>query len=319
MTNLSNQSDSANGKDASDIREDSPILRQLPQSFRPYARLARLDRPIGTWLLLIPCWWGLALAWTGHPALPLPSGWYIILFGLGALVMRGAGCTWNDITDRDYDGKVARTALRPIPAGEVSVKQAIAFAVAQCLIGFVILIQFNFETILVGVASLLLVAAYPFMKRVTYWPQAWLGLTFNWGALVGWSSMQPGIAWPAIALYAAGFFWTLGYDTIYAHQDKEDDALIGVKSTALRFGDATGPWLVAFYTLTIILLGAAGWLVNTGWGFWPVLAIGAAHLVRQIMKVQIDDPQNCLHHFKSNRDFALIIFAGFIIGGWTQV
>ncbi len=309
--------DSGGGRDASDIVADSPVLTASPAWFRPYARLARLDRPIGTWLLLLPCWWGLALAWIGHPALPLPSGWFIILFGIGAVVMRGAGCVWNDIADRDFDAKVARTATRPIPAGEVSVKQALAFAVALSLIGLVVLLQFNWQTILIGVASLSLVAAYPFMKRFTYWPQAWLGLTFNWGALVGWSSMKPGLEAPALILYAAGFFWTLGYDTIYAHQDKEDDALIGVKSTALRLGDGTRGWLWGFYGVTIALIGLAGLLAQAGWAFWPVLAVGAAHLVRQIRTVRIDDAADCLKHFKSNRDFGLIVFAALIAGGWT--
>jgi 4-hydroxybenzoate polyprenyltransferase len=303
--------------DASDIVQDSPVLRALPEPLRPYARLARLDRAIGTWLLLLPCWWGLSLAWIGHPALPLPSPWYFLLFGIGALVMRGAGCTWNDITDRDYDGKVARTATRPIPAGEISVKMAVLFMVALALVGLLILLQFNWETVIVGIASLLLVAAYPFMKRITYWPQAWLGLTFNWGALVGWSSMQPGIAAPALVLYAAGFFWTLGYDTIYAHQDKEDDALIGVKSTALKFGDGTRKWLWGFYAIAILLIGTAGWLASAGWAFWPLLAIAAAHLVRQILTVKLNDPANCLAHFKSNRDFGLIILAAIVAGGIT--
>lgn len=303
--------------DASDIVHDSPVLRALPAPLRPYARLARLDRAIGTWLLLLPCWWGLSLAWIGHPALPLPPAWFFILFGIGAIVMRGAGCTWNDITDRNYDGKVARTATRPIPAGEVSVKMALVFMIGQALLGFVILLQFNRETVLVGVASLLLVAAYPFMKRITYWPQAWLGLTFNWGALVGWSAMQPGIAVPALVLYAGGFFWTLGYDTIYAHQDKEDDALIGVKSTALRLGQHTKIWLWGFYGITILLIGLAGWLAHAGWAFWPVLAISAAHLVRQILTVDLDDPQDCLAHFKSNRIFGYIVLAAIIAGGLT--
>lgn len=304
-------------KDMSDIVSDSPFLQGLPPFFRPYARLARMDRPIGTWLLLLPTWWGLSLGWVGHPALPIPSGWYVLLFAIGAFVMRSAGCVWNDISDRKYDAKVARTATRPIPAGEVSVRSAVLFMGALGLIGLAVLLQFNMETVYVGVASLVLVVCYPFMKRITYWPQAWLGLTFNWGILVGWSSMQVGLHPPALVLYAAGFFWTLGYDTIYAHQDKEDDALIGVKSTALRLGANTPQWLWGFYGLTIGLIGLAGWMIQIGWGFWPVLAVGAAHLVRQILTVRLDDPRNCLKHFKSNRDFGLIVLAAFIAGGWT--
>ncbi len=304
--------------EASDIVDDSPLLQGLPGFVRPYARLARLDRPIGTWLLLLPCWWGLALGWIGHPALPLPSGWYMLLFAVGALVMRSAGCTWNDISDRKYDGQVARTATRPIPAGEVSVPMALLFAVGLSFTGLAVLLQFNLPTVYVGMASLLLVAAYPFMKRITYWPQAWLGLTFNWGILVGWSSMQQGLHAPALTLYAAGFFWTLGYDTIYAHQDKADDMLIGVKSTALRLGDSTPQWLWGFYGLTVVLIGAAGWLADVGWAFWPVLVVGAAHLIRQILQVRIDDPESCKKHFKSNRDFGLIVFFALLAGGWTQ-
>lgn len=307
-----------NAKSKSDIVDDSPILAGLPVVARPYARLARLDRPIGTWLLLIPCWWGLALAWNGHPALPLPSGLYIALFAIGAIVMRGAGCVWNDITDRDFDAKVARTATRPIPSGEVSVKQAIAFMILLALIGLVILLQFNTETQIIGVSALALVAVYPFMKRITYWPQAWLGLTFNWGTLVGWSAMKPGLAIPALTLYAAGLFWTLGYDTIYAHQDKEDDAMIGVKSTALRLGENTRIWLSIFYLCATILIAASSLFIGVGWGFWILYGLATIHAVRQIILVDLDDPANCLHHFKSNRDFGLLIFAAFLAGGVTS-
>lgn len=307
-----------NAKSKSDIMTSAPIIASLPQILQPYAKLARLDRPIGTWLLLIPCWWGLTLAWIGHPALPLPSGWYIALFALGAIVMRGAGCVWNDITDREFDAKVARTAMRPIPAGEVSVKQAIAFMGILALLGLFVLLQFNLETQVIGTSALILVVAYPFMKRVTYWPQAWLGLTFNWGILVGWSAMQPGLALPALALYGAGFFWTLGYDTIYAHQDKEDDAMIGVKSTALRLGDNTRVWLWIFYLCAVTLIAAAALLVNVHWAFWPIFALAVLHAVRQIIRVDFDDPASCLSHFKSNRDFGLLIFAAFLAGGWPS-
>lgn len=322
MTNTANRetdgTGKAHGRDhaaATDIAPDSRVLAALPARLRPYGRLARLDRPIGTWLLLIPCWWGLALGWHGHPSLAVPPPWYFLLFAIGAIVMRGAGCTWNDVTDRDYDGRVARTALRPIPAGEVSVRQALVFMVLLSLAGLAVLLQFNAETVAIGAASLLLVAGYPFMKRITYWPQAWLGLTFNWGVLVGWSSMQPGLALPALVMYAAGVLWTLGYDTIYAHQDKEDDALIGVKSTALRFGTASKPWVAGFYAGTILLLGLAGWLAGLGAVFAVALGLGALHFARQVAAWRLDDPKDCLKHFRSNRDFGLIVLAGIVLDG----
>src|SRR5262245_6657999 len=218
------------------------VDRYAPAEWRPYLKLARFDRPIGAWLLLFPCWWSLALAELQLGRL-YPSPWSLILFAIGAFVMRGAGCTYNDIVDRDYDARVSRTAARPIPSGQVSVARAALFAVCLSLVGFLVLVQFNTFTIWLGVASLGFVAVYPFMKRFTSWPQLVLGLTFKWGALVGWSSVHGSLALPAIALYAGCVLWTIGYDTIYAHQDKEDDALLGLKSTALRFGDATQIWL----------------------------------------------------------------------------
>ena len=306
----------ADRKEAIDIPKTSWVTELLPKSLQPYALLARMDRPIGTWLLLLPCWWGLALATTDHPALPLPSPWYLILFALGAFIMRGAGCTWNDITDRDFDGQVARTATRPIPSGDVSVKQALAFMILQLALGLLILWQFNDFTKIVGASALILVFTYPFMKRITYWPQAWLGLTFNWGALVGWAAMKESLDPAVLLLYAAGFFWTLGYDTIYAHQDKEDDALIGVKSTALRLGDATPAWCVGFYGLTSLLIGLAAWQAETGFWFWPFLLAGMIQLAWQVKKLNVNDGALCLKLFKSNRDFGLIIFAGLVVGGF---
>jgi len=300
----------------SDIVTQNWVDKYLPKFCRPYARLARLDGPIGTWLLLLPCWWGLALATAHYPAEPTTPLYYMILFAIGALVMRGAGCTWNDITDRDFDGKVTRTATRPIPAGDVSVKQALVFMALQCLIGLVVLLQFNNYAIIVGVTALILVIAYPFMKRITYWPQAWLGLTFNWGVLVGWIAIVGDISMPALTLYAAGFFWTLGYDTIYAHQDKEDDVLIGVKSTALRLGDGTAKWMVGFYGATIILIGLAAYQVDIEWPFWFVLGLGAIHLLWQVKSLNIDDAQNCSRLFKSNRDFGIVIFIGIVAGAF---
>lgn len=292
---------------ASDIPVGNWVDRFVPVGARPFFRLARFDRPIGTWLLLIPCWWGTALASQGWPD-PLA----IALFGVGALVMRGAGCIVNDMADRDFDGRVARTANRPLASGAIGLKAAVAFLCLLLAIGLLVLVQFNTFAIGVGIASLPLVAIYPFMKRITYWPQAWLGLTFNWGALVGWAAVTGGLAAPAVILYAAGFFWTLGYDTIYAHQDKEDDLLVGVKSTALRLGQATRSWLFGFYAVTVLLLAAVGFSAGLAWPYYIGLAAAAAHLAWQAATVHPDDPKDCLRKFKSNRDFALIVFIAIV-------
>jgi 4-hydroxybenzoate polyprenyltransferase len=280
----------------------------------------RLDRPIGTWLLLFPCWWGFFLAlgpahvgvgwqWPAQDWAILGS---VLLFAIGAAVMRGAGCTYNDIVDREFDAKVARTALRPIPSGQVSVRQAILFLIAQLLVGLLILLAFNRTTILLGVLSLALVFTYPLMKRVTYWPQAVLGLTFNWGALMGWAAMTNGLAAPALALYAGGIAWTLHYDTIYAHQDKEDDALVGVKSTALRFGSQTRPWLAGFSIAAVLLFGSAVALADLGWP--PMLAVAcvAVHLTWQTFTVDLDNPADCLAKFHSNRWIGWILLIGIV-------
>ena len=308
----------ANSIDPSDIARDDWVDRFLPAGMRPYARLARLDRPIGTWLLLLPCWWGLGFAIAAGGVEPSPIHlWYAVLFGIGALVMRGAGCTWNDIVDRDIDGKVARTATRPIPSGAVSTKQALAFLIALCLIGLAVLVQFNLTAIWVGIAALALVACYPFMKRITYFPQAWLGLTFNWGVNVAWTAVTGELHPLQLVLYAAGFFWTMGYDTIYAHQDKEDDALIGVKSTALKFGDGTRPWIAGFYLALAGLLTTAAVLGGLGWGVWPFLALAVAHLAWQVKTVDFDDVKNCLKHFRGNRDFGLLVAAAMAAGAVT--
>jgi len=292
---------------ATDIPTEGWIERFAPRATRPYLRLARLDRPIGTWLLLLPCWWSVALATPTWPDAKL-----FVLFAIGAVVMRGAGCTVNDIVDRNFDARVARTATRPIASGQVSVFQAFLFLGLLMVLGLSILVQFNAFSVAVGAASLILIALYPFMKRITYWPQLFLGFTFNWGALLGWAAIQGNLAAPAIVLYAAGIFWTLGYDTIYAHQDKDDDVLIGVKSTALKFGAGTKPWLVGFYTITIILLAATGLMANLAWPYYSGLTLAAWQLAWQIRSVDIADPKNCLRRFKSNRDFGLILLAGII-------
>src|SRR5947209_3030327 len=254
---------------------------RAPQWSRPYLRLSRLDRPIGSWLLLMPCWWSAALA-AGviRDAGQLPL--IIVLFFVGAFVMRGAGCTWNDITDRDLDAKVERTRSRPIPAGQVSVPQAFVFLVVQALIGLAVLLQFNRFAVAVGIASLVIVTVYPFMKRITYWPQIVLGLAFSWGALMGFAVTFGRMDATALVLYAGSIAWVIGYDTIYAHQDTEDDALIGIKSTALLFGARTKPALLVFYGLAVALVGMALTLAGAGWIAWLGLLAFAAHLVWQI-------------------------------------
>jgi len=281
-------------------------VARMPAPAQPYLRLMRADRPIGTWLLFIPCLWGLALA-AAHGFAGVHLFFYAGLFALGAFVMRGAGCAYNDIIDRDIDAKVERTASRPLPSGQITVKQAWGFLAALCLIGLLVLLQFNRFTILLGFGALALVAAYPFMKRMTYWPQAWLGLTFNWGALVGYAAAAGTLHPATFALYGAGVFWTLGYDTIYAHQDSEDDALIGVKSTALKFGASTPKWLTGFYAATIALFALAGALAQFGVVYYIALAPAAAHFVWQIRKLDIHDHHNCLTLFKSNREAGLLL------------
>ena len=287
------------------------VDRHAPHWFRPYARLARFDRPIGGWLLLFPCWWSLALAEHANGA-AYPSVWFAFLFLVGAFVMRGAGCTYNDIVDRDIDAGVARTRGRPIPSGQVTTKAAAAFMVLLCLIGLVVLLQFNWYTVVLGASSLLLVAIYPFMKRYTYWPQLVLGLTFKWGALVGWSAVRGTLEWPAIVLYVGSVAWTIGYDTIYAHQDKEDDLAMGLKSTALRFGEQTKPWLTGFYGAAVLMWALAAWLVGVGAIGMIGLAAAAAHMAWQVTTLDISNAENCLRRFKSNRDLGWIVFAGLV-------
>jgi 4-hydroxybenzoate polyprenyltransferase len=279
-----------------------------PAWARPYLRLARLDRPIGSWLLLIPCWWSVGLA-AVHAGTNV-NLWHLVLFFVGAFAMRGAGCTWNDIVDRDLDARVERTRSRPIPSGQVTVASAAVFLVLQALVGLVVLLQFNRFTVYVGLASLAVIAVYPFMKRVTYWPQIVLGLAFSWGALMGWPATFARLDLPAYLLYAGAIFWVIGYDTIYAHQDREDDALIGIKSTALLFGEYTKPILAVFYALAVALLAWAGWSAGAGLLFALALLAFAAHLAWQIARLDIADPVRCLAVFKSNRDAGLILFAG---------
>ena len=300
---MDRDADSGQKDGFSDI-PDSGLVAESPSRLRAYMRLARLDRPIGTWLLLWPCWWSLALAADGRPGILL-----LVLFGVGALVMRGAGCAWNDITDRDYDGRVERTRGRPIPSGQLSLGQAAAFMVLLAMIGLVILLSFNRFAILVGIAALLPVAVYPFMKRVTWWPQFFLGIAFNWGALLGWAAVRGELALAPALLYVGGIAWTLGYDTIYAHQDKEDDALIGLRSSALRLGSRTRPALWGFYAVAIALFAAAGWQAGAGAIYFAGCVLAALQLAWQAGRVDIDSPADCLAKFKSNTWFGWILFA----------
>ena len=283
-----------------------------PAWSRPYLRLARLDRPIGSWLLLLPCWWSAALAAIAARQ-AAPNLAHLVLFFIGAFAMRGAGCTWNDIVDRDLDARVERTRSRPIPSGQVSVFQAGVFLVLQGLIGLAVLISFNAFTVALGIASLAIAAIYPFMKRITYWPQIVLGLAFSWGALMGWAATFGRLNLPAYLLYAGSIAWVIGYDTIYAHQDREDDALIGIKSTALLFGERTKSMLALFYALAVILLAAAGFAAGAGLVFALGLVAFAVHLAWQIARLDIADPDNCLAVFKSDRDAGLILFAGLVL------
>jgi 4-hydroxybenzoate polyprenyltransferase len=282
-----------------------------PAFTRPYLRLSRFDRPIGAWLLLMPCWWSVGLA--GMRADHFPSLWHIVLFFIGAFVMRGAGCTWNDLVDRDLDAKVERTRSRPIPSGQVTATQATIFMVAQALVGLLVLIQFNSFTIVTGIASLGVVAVYPFLKRFTYWPQIGLGLAFSWGALMGWPAAFGELGWPAYLLYAGSISWVIGYDTIYAHQDRDDDSLIGIKSTALLFGDRTPTMLTIFYGVAVVFIGAAGLMAGGGFIFVLGLIAFAVHLGWQVLRIDINDPAYCLVLFKSNRDAGLILFGAMLL------
>ncbi len=293
----------------------SSWVDNLPARLIPYAQLMRLDRPIGWWLLLLPCWWGLALAQIAVGG-GWPDLWKAVLFLIGAIVMRGAGCTLNDIVDRDIDNKVERTRMRPLPAGMISLRGAFIFLGAQLLLGLVILLQFNLLTIVTGIASMAIVAIYPFMKRITYWPQVVLGFAFNWGALLGWTSVHNGFSLAPVLLYFGGISWTLAYDTIYAHQDKDDDALIGIKSTALKFGDATIYWLVLFFGLALAFIDTSLWLVSAPVAAHVGIAGATMHAAWQISRFDGDDSPTCLKLFRANRMFGVIILLGILIGSF---
>ena len=294
-----------------DARAANVVDRFAPAALLPYLRLARADRPTGFWLLAIPCFWSVALASRSIGA-EYPDPWLLALFAIGAIVMRAAGCTYNDIVDKDIDARVARTQGRPLPSGQVLEKAATIFMLVLCLIGLAVLLSFNAATIWLGLAVIPIVAAYPLVKRYSYWPQAVLGLAFNWGALLGYTAVLGRLEWAAAVLYAGAIAWTIGYDTIYAHQDREDDALLGLKSTALRFGRGTKAWLAGFYALAWLGIMTAGLLAGAEIVFLLGMGAAGAHLFWQMATLDIDDPENCLRRFRSNRDFGLIVFAAIV-------
>ncbi len=300
-----------------DAPSDNWVYRLLPRWLWPYAQLARWDRPIGWQLLMWPCWWSVLLAANVAGDLPVDIfriGYFLLLFALGAIAMRGAGCTYNDLVDYDIDHKVARTRSRPLPSGRVSRWQARIFIVLQALVGLLVLLQFNVFSIALGIGSLIIVAIYPFAKRFTDWPQFVLGLAFSWGALMGWAATFGRVDMAAIALYCGAILWTIGYDTIYAHQDKEDDELIGVRSTARLFGENTKQWLSGLYALAIIAIGVSCWLAGTPWVVYFGLVLAALMLVRQIIVVDIENAQQCLALFQSNNRVGGMIFASLFAG-----
>jgi len=292
-----------------DIRTSGWVAR-LPQGWRPYALLMRLDRPIGSWLLFLPGLWAFALV-----APDWRQGlWLTALFGLGAVLMRGAGCVVNDLWDRDLDRQVERTAGRPLASGALRARHALVFLALVLAVALLILLQLNRTAQWLGVASLLPVVLYPLAKRVTDWPQAVLGVIFSWAAPMGYAAVTGGLDAAAFALWAAGFFWILGYDTIYAHQDREDDALVGIRSSALRLGDKTRPFLILCYGLTMALLALAGWLAGLAPWYLLGLALPGAMLARQVIQLDIADPALCLRLFKANRDVGLAIAAALLLG-----
>ena len=299
-----------NSGSVADAPAGNVVDRILPAAVLPYARLARLDRPIGWWLLLWPCWWSVALA--AVAAERAPNAWHLALFLLGAIVMRGAGCTYNDIVDRNIDANVERTRSRPIPSGQVSPEAAMLFMLAQAFVGLAVVLQFNAFTILIAFGSLAIVAFYPLAKRVTDWPQIVLGFAFSWGALLGWSAAFGTLGIAPVLLYAGSVAWTVGYDTIYAHQDRRDDAIIGVRSTARLFGSRTRLAVGLAYTLTILAFAGALVAIGAGALAYAGLAAFAAHLARQVMRIAPDDPAWCLAAFRSNRWAGSLFFGGLV-------
>ena len=304
----------AQGKAAAvaDARPQNVVDRFAPTALLPYLRLARADRPTGFWLLANPCFWSVALASRSFGA-DYPDPWLLFLFALGALAMRGAGCTYNDILDRHIDARVPRTQSRPLPSGQVTMRGATIFMLALSLIGLMVLLSFNATTIWLGMSVLPIVALYPLVKRFSHWPQVVLGLAFNWGALIGYAALLGRLEWAAVILYGGAIAWTVGYDTIYAHQDREDDALLGLKSTALKFGRATKAWLAGFYAMAWVGITLAGILAGAEIVFLLGMGAAGAHLFWQVATLDIDDPENCLKRFRSNRDFGAIVFAAILL------
>lgn len=325
-----NTSSPIQSRDARGRVKDAPsghwVYRVLPSALWPFAQLARWDRPIGWQLLLWPCLWSAALV-AGAGAKPgddvwsvLPSLWHMLLFFIGAVAMRGAGCTYNDLADQDIDDKVDRTRSRPLPSGQVTRKQAKIFLVLQALVGLVVLLQFNAFSIWLGIASLIVVAIYPFMKRITNWPQLVLGLAFSWGALMGWAAVRGTLDLAPVLLYIGAILWTIGYDTIYAHQDKEDDALVGVRSTARLFGRHTKKALIVCYGGMIGFFAAAFAVAEVPMPALAGLLAAGAHLYRQINVLDIDNPEQCLKLFKSNNVVGWLVFLGLVFGSlWVAV
>ncbi len=331
MTKLSGASTEISMQDSQQIKVADAVagswVHRMPHWLWPYAQLARWERPIGWWLLMWPCWWSAAMGLNikmaqnragpdplvGEPVILFTFVFYLVLFMLGAIAMRGAGCTYNDLVDQNIDDKVARTRSRPLPSGRVSRMQALLFLLAQALVGLAILLQFNWNTVMLGVLSLVTIAIYPFMKRVTWWPQLFLGFSFSWGAWMGWSAMTGSAGLTPALLYAGSICWVIGYDTMYAHQDIEDDALVGVKSTARLFAENTKPAMIILYTLALILFAASFASAGLGWPAYTGLGAGAAHMVWQLRRLNINDPALCLCLFKSNSHFGWILFGGLVL------
>lgn len=301
-------------KKHTDIKHDHPLIQNAPEALKPYLMLARLDRPIGIWLLLLPALWAIALAAGGVLEMNASDWSTVLLFGVGAVVMRSAGCVVNDLWDKELDKKVARTQKRPLATGLITPKQAVIFLITLMFIGLMILLQMNFITILLGILAVPLIIAYPLMKRITWWPQAFLGVVFNFGALMGWSAISGILEPAALLLYAAGIFWTLGYDTIYAHQDKEDDALIGIKSSALKLGNNSKKWVKRFYVLSGLLIIAATCLSYKG----PVSALyllpAFGYLIWVLRNWDEEREDSALQTFKDNRNYGALIWLGLMIG-----
>ena len=300
------------GANVADAEVKNLVDRFAPKAVLPYLRLARADRPIGFFLLALPCLWSVSLA-SRSLGEAYPDPWLLLLFLTGAIVMRGAGCTYNDIVDRGIDARVARTRTRPLPSGQVTTVAAVIFMLLLCLAGLAVLLNLNRFSFLLGIGALPIVALYPFVKRISHWPQAVLGLAFNWGALMGWAAVLGRLDLAPLVLYAGAVCWTIGYDTIYAHQDREDDGLLGVKSTALRFGSATKSWLTVLYSLAWLAITASGLMAGAGFAFLLGMAGAAVELGWQVVTLDMDDAENCLTRFRSNRDFGLIVLGAILI------